>query len=252
MKKLTFIFNPTQSSLLLCWTTVWLMMQTLLTFNVFSFLLPLSLLTFGMCFLNLGVMGFLYFRRLELPRFPALLILFYLLLVAFTFVNGTYLKMAAFQTEQILLLLILLEYYHDRTAQLLQVITFVFSVCIYGNLLLMILFPDWMFAAEDEFDSFILGGNYNQMGCRFFCGIVSSYRCIPYGKRWLLNTIAVTAISITTLVRVGSMTALLSHTPLCGRPVCPQTSVALGDVCLLCLLSAVQVNGVFWRRGVPQ
>ena len=215
MKKLPLSFNPADSDFLLCWTAAWLMLQTLLTFNVFSFLQPLSYLTLGMCFLNLGVMGFMFFRRMELPYFSAAVMFFYMLYVIFTIINANYVKMAVFQTVQIMLLLILLEYYNTRYDTLLKILALVYSVCIYGNLMLMLLFPDWMFVTEDEFRSFILGGNYNQMGCRFFCGIVASYLCIPYGKRWILNTVAVTAVSIITLVMVGSMTALSCIILLC-------------------------------------
>ncbi|MBQ7180167.1 MAG: O-antigen ligase family protein [Bacteroidaceae bacterium] len=215
MKKLSLTFSPSESSLLLYWTTTWLMLQTLLTFNVFSFLLPLSLFTLGMCFLNLGVMGFLYLKRMELPYYPAAVMFFYMLYVIFTIINANYVKMAVYQTVQIVLLLILLEYYKSRYDMLLKVLALVYSACIYGNLMLMLLFPDWMFVADDEFRSFILGGNYNQMGCRFFCGIVASYLCVPYGKRWILNTVAVAAVSIITLIMVGSMTALSCIILLC-------------------------------------
>ncbi len=208
MKKLSLTFNLAESDFLLCWTAVWLMLQTLLTFNVFGFLQPLSYLTLGICFLNLGLMGFLYLLRMELPYFPAAVMFFYMLFVVFTLINANYLKMAVYQTVQVMLLLILTEYYKLHFDTLLKTLALVFSACIYGNLALMLLFPDWMFAAEDSFDSFILGGNYNQMGCRFFCGIVSSLLCTPYGKRWVLNTLAVTAVAITTLIMVGSMTAL--------------------------------------------
>ena len=215
MKKLPLSFSPADSDFLLCWTAAWLMLQTLLTFNVFSFLQPLSYLTLGMCFLNLGVMGFMFFRRMELPYFSAAVMFFYMLYVIFTVINANYVKMAVFQTVQIMLLLILLEYYNTRYDTLLKILALVYSVCIYGNLMLMLLFPDWMFVADDEFRSFILGGNYNQMGCRFFCGIVASYLCVPYGKRWILNTVAVAAVSIITLVMVGSMTALSCIILLC-------------------------------------
>ena len=33
---------------------------------------------------------------------------------------------------------------------------FVLSCCVYANLLIMIIFPDWMFAAKDAFDSYLL------------------------------------------------------------------------------------------------
>lgn len=74
----------------------------------------------------------------------------------------------------------------------------------------MILFPSWMFLGENTNNSFLLGGNYNAMGSRFIAAIVCCSLCANYGKLWRINYIAVTLVSIITLILVNSMTSFAS------------------------------------------
>ena len=133
--------------------------------------------------------------------------IYFMLLITFSLFNATDLRNAFYAAVEVWLPLLLFNYYKHQIGILVKTLAFAFSVCIYVNLALMLLFPDWIFAADDTFDSFILGGNYNQMGCRFLVGIILNMMCIRYGKKWFVNTIAVIIVAISTLLIVGSMTA---------------------------------------------
>lgn len=209
-----------------------LVVQTVVTFTVFSFLQPLSYLALGLTILSFLVMMGIFSRHPYLSMFDIAVFLLFLTIISFSFINATDLKSAVYRAIEVWFLLLLFNFYIEKVDVLLRSLAFGFSCCIYGNLALMIFFPDWMFVAEDSFDSFILGGNYNQMGCRFITGIILNIMCIKYGKKWIFNTILISAVSIITLLMVGSMTAISTISLLLLCCLVPSTSlkkmIALG------------------------
>jgi O-antigen ligase len=69
--------------------------------------------------------------------------------------------------------------------------------------------PDlWIVDDLKSTQGYILGGNYNGMGCRLLCAVGTSVVCLKYSKWWIINVIPVTLISIVTLATVQSMTSL--------------------------------------------
>ena len=64
--------------------------------------------------------------------------------------------------------------------------------------------------AYNQFDSYLIGGNYNQMGGRMLPGLVLNILCVSYGRRWWVNLIAYFVMSMWSLGIVGSMTSLAS------------------------------------------
>ena len=65
-----------------------------------------------------------------------------------------------------------------------------------------------MFAAKDAFDSYLLGGNYNQIGGRLIFALVLSLLCTKFHKLWMVNFVIMAIVSVVTLAMVGSMTSL--------------------------------------------
>ena len=187
-----------------------LIVQTSVSFSVFGFLLPVSYAVLLLTIMNFFIMLAIYLREPRMSYFGLAVTLYYFLLITFTFINGTDLQNAVFRAMEVWLLLLLFNYYKHQSGLLLKTIAAAYSVCIYVNLAVMIIFPNWMFAAENAYDSFLLGGNYNSMGCRFLCGIITSMLCINYSRKWLVNTIVISIVSIVTLTIVGSMTSLSS------------------------------------------
>ena len=205
-----------------------LTVQTSVSFNVFSFLRPLSYLTLGLGLLNFSLMMCLFSRRAQMSLLGGVISIYYFLLITFSIIGGTDVKSATYTGIGVWLILLLYNYYKDDCGVLLKTFALTLSICAYANLLLMVLFPSWMFAAEDSNRSFLLGGNYNSLGCRFLCGIVLSMLCIHYGKKWLINALVLSLVSLITLVMVGSMTSL--------------SSIAL--FLLLCLIPSVRLKKI--------
>ncbi len=178
------------------------------SFTVYGFLQPISYIVLGLCILSFLVLILFSLRRPVISLFGLVTTMFLLLLISFTVINGTDLKNALYVALNIWLFLLLLQYYKDNLPLIVQSFAFAYSICIIANGLQLLLFPDLLFSAENTFDSFLLGGNYNQMGCRFLTGIVTSMLCIRYSKWWIYNTALLIIISVLTLLLVGSMTSL--------------------------------------------
>ncbi len=193
---------------LACWLSAMLVFQTAIGFTMYPALAPLVLFMRVTSILNFLLVSFLYIRKMEMNGLEMLLCFFLLFLCVFTLLSGTYLAGAIHRATEVLILCFTLSYFKEHLDAIMKSIAFAFSVCIYLNSAVMILFPDWMIAADDAFLGFLLGGNYNQMGGRMLPGIVFSCLCASRSKWWVINTIALFIVCIFTLGAVGSMTSV--------------------------------------------
>lgn len=187
-----------------------LVVQQSVTFGVFSFLQPLSYLALGLVLLSFVIMSAIFATRPYVSLYDISCFAFFLLLVIFSVINVTDIRNAIYQSCAVGLLLLLFNYYNHQTTLLLKSMTIAFSCCIYANLALMIFFPNWMFLSDNMRLSFLLGGNYNQMGARFLPALVCCSLLLKSGKLWRINYIVLTITSLMTLVFVNSMTSFAS------------------------------------------
>lgn len=194
----------------LYWVSACLVIQTVMAFSTFPFLMPLTILQRVANIVNFCLMGFLYLRAMRMTKFGLLAFLYLFLLVVFSLFSSGEVSTALARMMEVFTLLMAMLYFQDHLDAMLRTMAVFFSLAIYSNGLLMVLFPDWMFAADDAFDSFLLGGNYNQMGGRIMPALVLNCMCVRYNWRWSINVIGLFAVSIATLAFVGSMTALSS------------------------------------------
>ena len=190
-------------TVLLCLLITW----SVVSFNVFAFLQIVSYLVLGLCLLGFLVMLGLCMQRPAMSRLDALVTAYFMVLIIVTLLNGTAIKDCIYMSITVFLLLLTLNYFSSGFDVTLKVCAAVFSVIIYANLAIMVMFPDWMFEAEDTFYSYLLGGNYNQMGGRMLCGIVTNILCLRFSRAWLINVIPLIIVSMLTLLLVGSMTS---------------------------------------------
>ena len=186
-----------------------LAVRVAVSLHVFPAMQKISYLVLALCILFFLIMAVLCLREKKLTNFTFTIILYFSLLAAFSVINfeNSKFRQVVYEFIEIQLFLSLFSYYIKNISVIIKSFAFAFSIIIYGNLVIMLFFPQWMFAAEDIFDSFLLGGNYNQIGCRLLCGIVTSIVCIKYSKWWILNTVLLFIVSFITLLVVGSMTS---------------------------------------------
>ncbi len=181
-----------------------------ISFTVFSFLQPLSYLALGLCIVCfLGLLP-LCFSKASMSLFGLSVAAFFVLLLGISILCGADVKNAFFHLAECGTIVLLFYYYKDDLTVVLKSSGACLSLMVYANLALMVIFPNWMFVADDSFDCFLLGGNYNQTGVRLLCAIATNMLCNHYGWKWRLNTFITTVVSFITLALIGSMTSLSS------------------------------------------
>ena len=184
-----------------------LLLNVSVSFTAFAFLQWYSYLSLGICIVNFMVLGLINMRK-PMASYLDLVVGFYLvLLIIFSIINGTDIKNAIYKSIEVGIVIFCLNLWR-RPELMVKSFTLVMSAAAYGNLAVMVLFPDWMFAAKDTFDSYLLGGNYNQIGGRLIFALVLSLLCTKFHKLWMVNFVIMAIVSVVTLAMVGSMTSL--------------------------------------------
>ncbi len=204
-----------------------LIVQASMTLSVMDNLQMLSYGILGLTIVGFLVLLFLYLREKEVYRLDMVLFFYYLLLLVFTILNGTDIKNAVYRTIEATLLIMLLHYFRHRLPLLIQAFAVGFSIAVYCNAVNMALHPEWLFTKE--IDGFLLGVNYNQMGCRLICAVITNILCLRINKWWIINVIFLTIIAIATLLLVNSMTSFS----------------CLTLFVLLCFVPSVQLKKIF-------
>ena len=187
-----------------------LIVQSAVTFSEFDFLLMLSYMVLGTCLLFLVLFSVIYARRPQLTRFDLMVAVYFAILLAISFVRGAPVKEALFRSAEVFLFLMLVNFYRSDLSTMLKASCVAFSLCTYANLVVMILFPSWALSTGSSIHGFLLGGNYNQLGARFLCAIITNILCLRLSRKWWFNLIPLCVVSISTLAIVGSKTSLSS------------------------------------------
>ncbi len=228
-----------------------LLLRTCVSLFLFPAAQLLSYAVLGLCLLSFLILGVLYLKEKHITSFGALNLLYFAVLFASTLLNGMNIVSAIYMSIEVLLPLCLFALYRDQISVIIKSCGFVYSVIIYANLAIMILFPNWMYEAVRTGDAFLLGGNYNQMGSRMICAIVTSVVCVRYSKWWILNSVLVILISIFTLLIVGSMTSIANI--LLYSLFCLVPSLRLRKLAIMALFSVFlffQIFIVFYGEGI--
>lgn len=147
--------------------------------------------------------------RFRFHRFDVLWLVFFVYLLFTTFIGKGHLLNVIGPAIDIMLLMMVFYVCEDDLKILLNVTTVVMSFYIYFNFFLVLLYPDGLW--EDPLSGngyFLLSGNYNGMGARFVCALITNMICIREGagRFYKLNFFVLYAVSLFTAVFVGSMT----------------------------------------------
>ena len=228
-----------------------LLMRIAVSIHVFPGLQMYSYLILGSCIFFFLVYFFLYLYEKRITAFYSAIILFHAFLIPMTVINDGDHANALYMLVDNSLVILIFSYYERNIKFIVQSFAFLFSMIVYINLAIMILYPTWMLAGRDVTESFLLGGNYNQMGARFICAIVVSVLCVQYSKWWVLNTVLLFVVSISTLILVGSMTStanIIVYGLFCLIPSLKLRKVAIASLFVVFILFQVLV--VFNGEGI--
>lgn len=169
----------------------------------------LSYLVLALVLMSFAITLTLVFREREFSRYVFLHFLFLFMLVSLTIVNGQEIKVISYLSISLLSLMLIMNYYRSRISMVLQCLTFAFSFCVYANFIHIITHPMlWMIDEDKTASGYLLGGNYNQMGCRLLISLSTCLLCLRYSWLWIVNFVLQSVIIVASLAMVGSMTSL--------------------------------------------
>ena len=212
----------------------------------------LSYVNFACFIISYLFMMIINFHTPQMTRFGFLHFLFMLILVIATILNNCEVKLAIYLCLYVWQTLMIFRFYKEHTKKIIQFFAIALSFCVYISLLQLITHPTlWMLATEKEGVGYLLGNNYNQIGCRLIIALCTNALCIKYHKIWLVNFILTSAISIASLFMVGSMTSLSMIILFIAFTVIPFSKLRFcGIYCIFIAFILFQVFVVFNGRGL--
>ena len=168
-----------------------------------------SYLCYGVTLLSFFSLSVAYLYEQEMSRYGFLVFIFLSMLLSATIINAQEIKGAIYTVVEIACVFLLFKYYKKRMSVVVIGSTIGMSICVYANFLHMLAHPElWSFENEKFATGYLLGNNYNQLGCRMITAILCSILCLKYSKWWMLNVIPVVLCCILPLAIIRSMTSL--------------------------------------------
>ena len=148
-------------------------------------------------------------RQRTLHLFDFLVLMFVFILEGISLMNGTDWKNWLYSTLSISAYIFIFNYYQEQYRALILAILCVLSIAVYCQLYQCVTHPDmWLLEDTKENHGFILGGNYNQMGCRLIIALTVGMLSIKYSKWLWLNLVPLFISCFAILFMVKSMTSL--------------------------------------------
>lgn len=172
----------------------------------------MPMLSYGMLGSVLAGFAFmfvLYLYEGEMSRYGLVNFAFMAFLLTVTLINGQDFKNCFYTALQLWLILIVMQYYQNNMKLVIIFCAIAFSFCIYCNVVHMLKNPQLWIMSDAKFTvGYLLGNNYNGMGCRMLIGLITNIICLKFSKWWIVNIIALIVCILGPLIAVGSMTAL--------------------------------------------
>lgn len=169
----------------------------------------LSYLFYGVTLLSFASLMVAYLYEREMSKYGFIVFMFLAMLVSSTIINAQDIKGVIYTVVEVGSFFMFLKFYKSRLKVVVLGCAIGLSVCVYANFFHLLYHPElWSFENEKFATGYLLGNNYNQMGCRLISAVVCSILCLKYSKWWLLNVIPVTLCSIIPLALIRSMTSL--------------------------------------------
>lgn len=161
-------------------------------------------------------------RERNIPQFSFVVFVLMTFIEFVSISTGVAWKDWLYYTCDILLLLFLFHYYRNDVRSLITGAAIGFSICVYMQLFQCLTHPEmWMLDNEKETSGYLLGGNYNSIGCRLICALTTNMLAVKISRWWWCNLILLilTCIAIPSMVRsMTSLTSILFFFLLCLIP----------------------------------
>lgn len=167
-------------------------------------------------YLNLALLlcGFVFslyitLRAGKISRFAFLMIVFLLFVEFISLLSGTDWKDWAYYSAAIGTPLLLFNYYEDDPKALLigMWIGMFLALCL-GSIDALTHPERWVIDDNKDNTGYLLGGNYNGMGCRALLAILANIICLKFTRWGWLTLIPLVVMSVADLFAVQSMTSV--------------------------------------------
>lgn len=173
-------------------------------------MLSLSYLCMALMFVVSLITFYFIIREKTISKQDLLFLAFITLILFSSFLHNSVWKDWFYLSVAILCLLALFHYYRDSLDKILIGLSIGASFAIYLQFIQMIFNPFmWMFEDSKLANGYILGGNYNQIGCRIIYALTCTCLCLRISKWFWLNMIPLLILSIAIPFMVGSMTSVV-------------------------------------------
>lgn len=166
-------------------------------------------------YLSLGVMMSAFFvsfffliREPKMSMFAFLMIAMMVFIGAISAMNNMLWKDWLYYTCSVILMMALFQYYSHNLSILLIGALIGFTIAVYCQLIQCVTHPEMWLVGEKTNMGYILGGNYNSIGCRIICAVATNILCLRISKWFWVNLIGLVIVSFAILFMVQSMTAL--------------------------------------------
>lgn len=153
--------------------------------------------------------------KLKLSRFDAMVHVWWMVWLGITIYNNSEAWLSTIRHWMTVstFLLIGVKYWRDDIERSFRLLALVFSCLVYLNAFLLLLFPDglWIDTAwiGDGDTARYLFGNYNAMGSVSLCALIVHGAYTFFSNKWRKNLYALAAVSLFTVIFVGSKTSLV-------------------------------------------
>lgn len=212
----------------------------------------ISYLTLAVVLVSFLLLLALNFRHKVLSRYGLLYLAFFLVLLGTTILYNQDIKNCIYMSIYLGIVLLLFRYYRNNINRVYCYFGIALSLCIYVNFVHLLTHPMlWVLEGQKDAAGYLLGNNYNQMGCRMMIALATSVLCTKYSKFWIINSIVLGITCIITLLLVKSMTSLSMIIIFLVYCLIPSSKLRkVGIYSLLTVLVLFQVFVVFNGNGL--
>lgn len=245
-------FNPRSLTWLPCLMIIAVVIRITINISVLEWQ-AVSYVALFFSMLSFFIMAYLYLREGVMSHYVMACVLFVTLMLMSTIIGGNDIKNCFYDGCSYIFVVMVCEYYSGRLNLIVASFAISFSLCAYLNAAHMMLHPELWFANDTVVNGYLLGANYNQMGCRLLCAVAASVLCLKYNKWWWVNVVPIVLVSLATLFIVGSMTSItgiLLFLLFCIIP--SKRLIKIGVLALLAGVILFQIFVCFQGKGIEQ
>lgn len=178
-------------------------------------------------------------------RFDILIIMFLVYISVISIIGGMDWKDWVYYSCSVILLCLMFSYYQHDLDPLLIGALIGFSIPVYAQGLQLIIQPDlWIVEDAKEVSGYILGGNYNGIGCRIMAALLTNILCFRISRLAKVLFFPLMAVSLAILFTIKSMTSLsciLVFLALCLIPGRKFQTISIRTIFIIAILFEVFV-----------